>query len=67
MCDESCLELCKDTITHTRGANCLKMIGIKPITYKNSFPTSKRALRSKSQVNYVEYIVVTRYIENPGM
>ena len=67
VCDEEGLELGEDTIPQMTVANFLKRIGSKPITYKNSFPMIKRMLLSKSQVKYVEDIIVTRYTANLGM
>ena len=48
-------------------ANCLQRIGSKPITYNNSFPLRYWTLLLKSQVKYVEYIVVTRYTSSLGV
>ena len=45
----------------------LQSIGRKPITYENALPSRKQALLSQRQVNYVEYIIVTRDTENLGM
>ena len=61
------LELGKDHVTKITVANFLKMIGIKLITYKNSFSLIKRLLLSKRRGKYVKYIIVTRDMANIGM
>ena len=46
--------------------NCLKSIDSKPITFNNASPTSNWELLPKSQVKYVEYIIITRDASNLG-
>ena len=62
-----CLDLGEDTVPRITVANCFQSIGINPITYENSFPPRKQALVSQRQVNYVEYMIVTRDTANLGI
>ena len=48
-------------------AKYLKIIGRKPITYKNDSPMSKRVFLSQRQVKYVESMYITRDTEIFGM
>ena len=64
VCDEWDVELGEDTVPQMKVANILKRIFSK---YNNSLPMIKWALISKSQVKYVEYIIVTRDTENFGI
>ena len=67
ICDEGVFELCEDPIPQLAVDNFLKIIGSKTITCNNSFPMSKRVMLYQRQVNYVEYIIVTRDTANLGM
>ena len=67
VCNEGGLDLGKFTVPKMTVVNCLKMIGIKNITYDNTFPPIKWVLLLKSQVKYVEDVIVTRVTENLGM
>ena len=66
MCDKGNLELGEDPVPWIKVSNHLKSIFSKPITYENTFPLIHWALLSERQVNYVEYVVVTRDTENLG-
>ena len=67
VCDTDCLELGEDPIHRQTVTNFLQKIGIKLITYENASPPRKQAFLSQRQVNYVEYIIVTRDTANLGM
>ena len=45
----------------------LRIISNKPITYKNCFPLERHKLLSEMEVNYVQDIYFSRYLENLGM
>ena len=61
-------EVCdEDPIPRMTVNNCSQSIVSKPITFENSSPLRNQALLSQRQVNYVEYIRVTRDTENLGM
>ena len=47
--------------------NSLRTIIKKPITCENALPLRNQTLLSEIQLNYVQYIVVLRYMENLGM
>ena len=44
--EEGDLDLGKDLVSKMRVVHCLKIIGSKPITYKNDFPLKKKGLIS---------------------
>ena len=67
MCGEACLELVEDPVPRMTVANCLQRIGSNPITHNKSFHISNRTFLLQRQVNYVEYIIVTRYTKNLGV
>ena len=67
VCDETCLELGKDTVPQQTVTNSLQRIVSKPIAYKNAFPPRKQALLLQRQLKCVEDIIVTRYMANLGV
>ena len=56
-CDESCLELVLYSFPKQTVLNVSHIIGMKPITFENTFSVKKRAFISARQVNYVEDII----------
>ena len=67
MCDAACLELGEDTVPQMTVANCLQRIGSKPSTFENTSPPTNQVLISKSQVKYVEDIILTIETAKLGM
>ena len=59
VCDEGGLELGENTNPRMTMEKNLKIIGSKPITYKNPFCLINWVLLSEMQVKYVEDIIVT--------
>ena len=47
--------------------NCLQRNGCRPIKFENTSRVGKQVLLSLRQVNYVEYIIVTRDTEKLGI